>query len=56
MAEASPEVVVHELTSLPDRLDFRKFTVTARAQSAATARTRSTTPRASSHRWQPGLP
>jgi 2-alkyl-3-oxoalkanoate reductase len=24
MAEASPEVVVHELTSLPDRLDFRK--------------------------------
>jgi nucleoside-diphosphate-sugar epimerase len=23
MAEASPEVVVHELTSLPDRLDFR---------------------------------
>jgi nucleoside-diphosphate-sugar epimerase len=24
VAEASPEVVVHELTSLPDRLDFRK--------------------------------
>jgi 2-alkyl-3-oxoalkanoate reductase len=24
MAEARPEVVVHELTSLPDRLDFRK--------------------------------
>jgi 2-alkyl-3-oxoalkanoate reductase len=24
MAEAAPEVVVHELTSLPDRLDFRK--------------------------------
>ena len=24
MTEASPEVVVHELTSLPDRIDFRK--------------------------------
>jgi 2-alkyl-3-oxoalkanoate reductase len=24
IAEASPEVVVHELTSLPDRIDFRK--------------------------------
>ncbi len=24
MTEASPEVVIHELTSLPDRLDFRK--------------------------------
>jgi 2-alkyl-3-oxoalkanoate reductase len=24
MGEASPEVVVHELTSLPDRIDFRK--------------------------------
>jgi 2-alkyl-3-oxoalkanoate reductase len=27
VAEARPEVVIHELTSLPDRLDFRKYDV-----------------------------
>ena len=40
MTEASPEVVVHELTSLPDRIDFRKADTYAATNRVRTEGTR----------------